>query len=101
LNAPRSVDIYYAVYIRCGVITVSTTAKLFMHGRSQAVRLPKAFRFVGDEVRVTRIGGRVILEPMDAAGVPWEAIDSVGDRPFMAEGRDQPPMPEDPPRLDG
>jgi antitoxin VapB len=41
------------------------TAKLFMHGRSQAVRLPKEFRFEGSEVRVSRIGDKVILEPME------------------------------------
>ncbi|WP_293855165.1 AbrB/MazE/SpoVT family DNA-binding domain-containing protein [uncultured Alsobacter sp.] len=40
------------------------TAKLFMHGRSQAVRLPKEFRFEGTEVFVWRDGGRVVLEPM-------------------------------------
>ena len=37
------------------------TAKLFKHGRSQAVRLPKEFRFEGTEVRVSRIGDKVIL----------------------------------------
>lgn len=37
-------------------------AKLFKHGGSQAVRLPKAFRFEGDEVSVRREGDRVILE---------------------------------------
>ncbi len=40
------------------------TAKLFKHGRSQAVRLPKAFRFPGREVRIRRIGDKVILEPL-------------------------------------
>ncbi|MFY9550969.1 MAG: AbrB/MazE/SpoVT family DNA-binding domain-containing protein [Thermoanaerobaculia bacterium] len=39
------------------------TAKLFRNGRSQAVRLPKEFRFAGDEVTVRRSGKRVILEP--------------------------------------
>ena len=42
------------------------TAKLFMHGRSQAVRLPKEFRFEGTEVRVSRVGDRVILEAIEA-----------------------------------
>ena len=42
---------------------MSTTAKLFMHGRSQAVRLPKEFRFEGTEVRVSKVGDKVILEP--------------------------------------
>ncbi len=39
-------------------------AKLFKNGRSQAVRLPKEFRFSGDEVEVYREGERVILEPV-------------------------------------
>jgi virulence-associated protein VagC len=40
------------------------TAKLFRNGRSQAVRLPKEFRFEGDEVSIRRDGKRVILEPV-------------------------------------
>ena len=42
-------------------------AKIFMTGRSQAVRLPKACRFPDDqqEVLVHRVGRRVILEPAD------------------------------------
>lgn len=40
------------------------TAKLFRNGRSQAVRLPKAFRFEGEEVSIRREGKRVILEPL-------------------------------------
>jgi antitoxin VapB len=32
------------------------TAKLFAHGRSEAVRLPKEFRFKGREVRATKVG---------------------------------------------
>ncbi|MGD0910503.1 MAG: AbrB/MazE/SpoVT family DNA-binding domain-containing protein [Terracidiphilus sp.] len=39
-------------------------AKLFWNGRSQAVRLPKEFRFEGDRVRVTRMGAGVLLEPV-------------------------------------
>ncbi len=41
-------------------------AKLFRSGGSQAVRLPKAFRFAGDSVRIHRDGRRVILEPIDS-----------------------------------
>jgi antitoxin VapB len=41
-----------------------TTAKLFINGRSQAVRLPKEFRFEGREVRIRREGNAVILEPI-------------------------------------
>ena len=40
------------------------TAKLFRNGRSQAVRLPKEFRFEGEEVSIRREGRRVILEPL-------------------------------------
>ena len=41
-----------------------TSAKLFLNGRSQAVRLPKAFRFEGlTEVQIERDGDRVILSP--------------------------------------
>ncbi|MBB4291653.1 antitoxin VapB [Rhizobium leguminosarum] len=75
---------------------MSATAKLFTHGRSQAVRLPKEFRFEGKEVRVSRVGNRVILEPLDADNaMPWAAIDKLGDTPFMPEGREQPSMPAD------
>ena len=74
-----------------------TTAKLFMHGRSQAVRLPKEFRMPGTEVRVSRFGDRVMLEPMEpkSAAAVWDAIDALGTEPFMPAGREQPPMPED------
>jgi len=40
------------------------TAKLFRNGRSQAVRLPREFRFEGGEVSVRREGDAVILEPL-------------------------------------
>lgn len=39
-------------------------AKLFWNGRSQALRLPKEFRFDGDEVLIRREGDRVVLEPV-------------------------------------
>lgn len=45
-------------------------AKLFRNGRSQAVRLPKEFRFDGDEVEVRRQGSRVILEPVKRRSWP-------------------------------
>lgn len=43
----------------------SKRAKVFWTGRSQAVRLPKEFRFEGEEVTVRREGRAVILEPAD------------------------------------
>ena len=44
---------------------MAATAKIFMHGRSQAVRLPKEFRLPGKEVRVSKVGDKVILEPLE------------------------------------
>jgi len=40
-----------------------TSAKLFKHGGSQAVRLPKAFRFEGTEVIIEKQGDAVVLKP--------------------------------------
>ena len=71
------------------------TAKLFQTGRSQAVRLPKEFRFEGDEVRISRAGRGVLLEPMP---VDWKAVfaamDEIGGDPIFPEGRVQPPQQE-------
>lgn len=53
-----------------------TTAKLFRNGRSQAVRLPKEFRFEGDAVAIRREGQRVVLEPLKRQNWPkgyWES----------------------------
>jgi antitoxin VapB len=70
-------------------------AKIFMHGRSQAVRLPLAFRLPGNRVRVRRVEGGILLEPMAADLDTWFAeLDRFADVPFMEEGRQQPPMPE-------
>jgi antitoxin VapB len=74
-----------------------STAKLFMHGRSQAVRLPKEFRLPGTEVRVSRVGDAIMLEPMGRpeTSVDWASIDALIGDDFMANGREQPPMPTD------
>ena len=45
------------------------TAKVFWSGRSQAVRLPKNYRFDSDEVRIRHHGNSVILEPI---ATDWE-----------------------------
>jgi len=47
---------------------MTTTAKLFMTGRSQAVRLPKSLRFEGSDVIAKKFGNGVLLLPVDA---PW------------------------------
>ncbi|WP_411728712.1 antitoxin [Methyloglobulus sp.] len=40
------------------------TAKLFQNGQSQAVRLPKSFRFEGTEVTIKRVGEGILLLPL-------------------------------------
>jgi antitoxin VapB len=53
-------------------------AKLFWNGRSQAVRLPKDFRFAGDEVEIRREGDSVILDPVKGRSWPdgyWDWLD--------------------------
>jgi antitoxin VapB len=69
------------------------TAKLFKNGESQAVRLPKEFRFAGTEVLIKRSGSAVILLPKSKA---WDTLlDSLGhfSSDYMEE-RDQPPHQE-------
>ena len=52
--------------------------KLFKTGGSQAVRLPKAFRFEGSEVSIRREGDKVILEPVKTrSGDLWSRIDAI------------------------
>ena len=65
------------------------TAKLFQNGQSQAVRLPKEFRFTGDEVYIKRIGNAVVLIPVTDS---WVSLyDSLGkfSSDFM-DSRQQP-----------
>jgi antitoxin VapB len=65
------------------------TAKIFRNGASQAVRLPKEFRFEGDEVCVKRIGSAVLLYPKDAAWDLMAGAIGQADDDFMAN-RSQP-----------
>jgi virulence-associated protein VagC len=72
-------------------------AKVFWSGRSQAIRLPKEFRFSGDEVAIYRLGEQVIIEAVeverDAKGWPvswWQLAGAapefeVGERPLRHE----------------
>jgi antitoxin VapB len=80
------------------------TAKLFMSGRSQAVRLPKEFRFEGTEVRVRREGQAVILEPIArepaAIASVWARIDALrGGEDLFPEGGFDDPLSEPDPRV--
>lgn len=65
-------------------------AKLFVNGRSQAVRLPREFRFRGESVNIRRVGKAVVLFPDDS---PWDSLyESLGmfSPDFISDGRSQP-----------
>lgn len=78
-------------------------AKIFQSGNSQAVRLPKDFRFDVDEVEVSREGDAVILRPKPDATRRWSSLRAAIERgfspDFLAEGREQ-PAEQDRPDLD-
>ena len=72
------------------------TAKLFWSGRSQAVRLPKAFRMEGNEVRIRRHVNAVILEPIEK---DWAWLDEIAgplDADFQAAATEKPEAEERP-----
>jgi len=75
------------------------TAKLFKNGDSQAVRLPKEFRFAGDEVLIKRIGSAVVLLPKAKS---WDTLlesldkfpaDFMTDREQPQESEQRSPLP--------
>ncbi len=65
------------------------TARLFQSGRSQAVRLPKEYRFAGTEVVVQHFGNGVLLLPVDD---PWETLETAlsSFEPGFVMTREQP-----------
>ena len=64
------------------------TAKIFENGRSQAVRLPKEYRFNSDEVMINKIGDVVFLTPKDNQWNSFmQALDMFSDD-FMQDGRE-------------
>lgn len=66
------------------------TAKLFQNGQSQAVRLPKEFRFEGDEVFIKKSGNIVVLIPTAHS---WDALFSSLDK-FSSDFMDERNQPE-------
>lgn len=69
---------------------IVNTAKIFWSGRSQAVRLPKDFRFDTELVRIRRHGNTVILEPISEN---WEWLDVLCkglDQDFISAINEQP-----------
>lgn len=65
------------------------TAKLFQNGRSQAVRLPKEFRFNGDEVVINKIGDIVILMPKENKWSGFLNSLELFSDDFMSDDREQ------------
>jgi antitoxin VapB len=69
-------------------------AKLFKNGRSQAVRLPKEFRFKGDRVRVRRVKDGILLEPISTDVQKWfdelDRLRGAGSFPARAKQRKPP-----------
>ena len=70
------------------------TARLFKNGPSQAVRLPKEFRFKGDSVFIQHVGDCVVLLPRD--NDPWRTMFDAARRftPDFLEDRDQGDQPD-------
>jgi len=64
-------------------------AKLFQNGQSQAVRLPKEFRFSGSEVHLKKMGNAVVLLPLEGFWEPMLSALDMFSEDFM-ESRDQP-----------
>lgn len=77
-------------------MTKTSKAKVFWSGRSQAVRLPKEFRFDVDEVIIRREGNAVVLEP---AGGNWDWLEKISgpiDDSFVAAVEEETPQQERP-----
>jgi antitoxin VapB len=75
------------------------TAKVFWSGRSQAVRLPRAFRVEGREVRIRRRGPTIVLEPIPSSWDWLDALTGALDEDFVSAVREQ-PEPVERPDLD-
>ena len=73
---------------------MTQVARVFKSGNSQAVRLPKEFRFSVEEVEVTREGDAIILRPHSESQRGWSSLRSALKRgvseDFLNEGREQP-----------
>ena len=72
---------------------MSQTAKIFMNGRSQAIRLPAEFRFSGREVIIEKHGDTVILRPKPCGWDDFFTRDSKVPVDFLSDRQD--PSPEE------
>src|SRR5262245_10662528 len=92
---PRYILLVYTPRER-SAMAKNAVAKLFRNGRSQAVRLPREFRFEGDRVRIRRTDQGVLLEPLISDAAKWfEELDRFDQERFMVKGRrNQPSTPQ-------
>ncbi len=80
-----------AVYQSGPAMDETGSARPFMDGRSQAVRLSKAVRLPGDRVRVRRVGNGVLLEPVTTdVDELFALLDRYRGMPFIEDSRQQP-----------
>ena len=68
---------------------IMLAAKVFMNGQSQAVRLPKEYRFTDSEVMSHKIGNMLLLLPKDEEWSGFLASLDMFSDDFMANGREQ------------
>jgi len=81
--------IYYKYILIYNIGEKMQTAKLFKNGQSQAVRLPKEFRFEGEQVYLKKLGNAVVLFPVKGSWTPlFESLEEFSSD-FM-ESREQP-----------
>jgi antitoxin VapB len=66
------------------------TARVFRSGRSQVVKLPKGYRFEGQEVRIRRHGAAVILEPIPTEWAWLDELSGSLDADFAEAAQEQP-----------
>ncbi len=70
-------------------------AKIFMNGKSQAVRLPKEFRFPTKEISITPLGNGIVLQPLLKTWKEvFEQLSLISTDDFFNEGREDSPAQE-------
>ena len=96
LYSPKDRYIFIGIYLFNRRKTMPTqVAKIFMNGRSQAVRLPKEYRFDTDEVYITRKGKNIIISPKEPTWDEFFDSNSVFDNDFLKDRADTQPQERD------
>jgi antitoxin VapB len=91
-----SQKMYHLIYIDNQEYLMSVqTAKVFMNGRSQALRLPKEFRFETDEVYITKQGDNLIVSPKKPTWDNFFDTTSAFDDDFLKDREDELPQERD------